>query len=507
MSRRRQFVILGPLKTGGGSILPPSNGGNNIAFNSLTFCLFFIIIYSLYLVLNHRWQNRLLLAASYVFYGWWDWRFLSLLGISTLVDYFCSLKIASSVDPKIRKKFLLISLCVNLGMLGFFKYFNFFAGSFSALFALGGWEVHPLMLHIILPIGISFYTFQTMGYVIDVYRKQLDPPASLLDFALFVSFFPQLVAGPIERANHLLPQVIHPRTITWDQVYEGGYLLLWGFFKKLFVADNLARLADAHFKTSPPYNGVLSLMALYGFAFQIYCDFSAYSDIARGVAKGMGFELMVNFNLPYFSTNPRQFWKRWHISLSTWLKDYLYIPLGGNRKGAVRTYLNLFLVMLLGGLWHGAAWTFVIWGAYHGGLLILHRCFQRFSGKTQAVENDFYRPVFSALKMILFFHLICLGWLFFRAASLTQALQMLQGILLHFNTTQGAYAGLRSAAGQFLFYVSFVLGVEAIQYYRKDLMAVFKMPAPFKACLYSLCILLILIFGVTGVKPFIYFQF
>jgi len=337
-----------------------------VVFNSLQFFLFFAVVYSLYLAFNHKWQNRMLLVASYVFYGTWDWRFLSLIVISTIIDYYCGIKIDEITDAKKRKQFLAISIVANLSMLGFFKYFNFFAENLQALCCFFGFQVQPHFLNIILPVGISFYTFQTMSYTIDIYKGQLKPTRKFFDFALFVSFFPQLVAGPIERASHLLPQILSKRKVTIDKFCEGCYLIFWGLFLKVFVADNLARLVDPIFASDPPYNGVKVLLGLYAFAFQIFGDFAGYSNIARGLGKCMGFDIMVNFNLPYFVTNPSDFWRRWHISLSTWLRDYLYIPLGGNKKGTLFTYRNLAITMFLGGLWHGAAWTFIIWGAYRG---------------------------------------------------------------------------------------------------------------------------------------------
>ncbi|HOU36689.1 MAG TPA: MBOAT family O-acyltransferase, partial [Candidatus Omnitrophota bacterium] len=349
-----------------------------MVFNSFAFLVFFVIVFSLYLALDHKRQNIMLFAASYVFYAWWDWRFLFLLAASTVIDYFCGLKIHGSRDVRERRFFLWCSIAANLGILGFFKYYNFFVSSLQSLLIRCGISIEPPMLHIILPLGISFYTFQTMSYTIDVFRGNIAPTRKFVDFALFVSFFPQLVAGPIERASHLLPQVSAPRTLTLEKFAQGCYLIFWGLFQKMFIADNLAKIVDPVFAARAPYQGGMVLIALYAFAFQIYCDFSGYSNIARGLGKCMGFDIMINFDLPYFSSNPRQFWQRWHISLSRWLKDYLYIPLGGNRKGGLMTYRNLGLTMLLGGLWHGASWTFVVWGLYHGVLLVIHRATEPF---------------------------------------------------------------------------------------------------------------------------------
>ena len=301
-------------------------------FNSIQFFVFFLIVYSLYLILNHKWQNRMLWLASYIFYGCWDWRFLSLIIISSGVDFYCGAKIDAANESCQRRKFLFVSVAVNLIILGFFKYFNFFVSSLNSLFIAFGLSIDIPILTIVLPVGISFYTFQTMSYTIDIYYKKIKPVDSFSDFCLFVAFFPQLVAGPIERAKNLLPQILRPRKVNLCDFYSGSYLIFWGIFLKVFIADNLAQVVDPIFIKEPPYMGKEVLVSLYAFSFQIFCDFAGYSNIAIGVARCMGFKLMNNFNLPYFSTNPSEFWQRWHISLSSWLRDYLYIPLGGNRE-------------------------------------------------------------------------------------------------------------------------------------------------------------------------------
>lgn len=343
-------------------------------FNSFEFLAFLCIVLPVYFFLKHlRRQNYWLLAASYFFYGCWDWRFLSLIVISTLNDYFCAKGIDRAQTPARRRIFLWLSIGVNLGILGFFKYYGFFVGSLTDLLGVFHITFHPKLLDVILPMGISFYTFQTMSYTIDVYQRKYPASHRFLDFALYVAFFPQLVAGPIERAHRLLHQIETPRCFSSTQFKEGCYLIYLGLFQKVFVADNLARIVNPVFAVNGDQNGALVLIAVYAFAFQIFCDFAGYTNIARGVAKLFGFELMLNFNLPYLAKNPQDFWRRWHISLSTWLRDYLYIPLGGSRLGPWRNLRNLVLVMALGGLWHGAAWTFVIWGLYHGLLLAGHR--------------------------------------------------------------------------------------------------------------------------------------
>ncbi len=484
-------------------------------FNSLDFGVFLLIVLGVYYALGlsrrsglFRIQNAMLLVASYVFYGWWDERFLFLIAASTVIDYTAGLVMdrggmtrgqrakasaalllsapaflmvdwgamwcgmwggswnevfrvtpmslwATGVSaavvvlgnvahtgvvrlssPVRRRAMLTLSMAANLGLLGVFKYYGFFVGSmYEAIASLGLEGVDPswLRLEVVLPVGISFYTFQTMSYTIDVYRRQLPATDRLLDFGLFVAFFPQLVAGPIERASHLLPRLMAPRRPTLEMFSRGSYLILFGLFKKIAVADGLAASVNSIYN-APPGSGVTSVdvtVATVFFAIQIYCDFSGYTDVARGVAKLMGVDLMINFDQPYFSTNPAEFWHRWHISLSTWLRDYLYIPLGGNRKGPGRTYVNLMLTMLLGGLWHGAAWNYVLWGAYQGGILCIHRKYLQMRGRSRKpasltaafdVQPGWGRRVavlgYKAVMIGLFFAVTCYGWLLFRCVGI-----------------------------------------------------------------------------------------
>lgn len=479
-------------------------------FNSLQFAVFFIIVYALYISINHKWQNRMLLVASYIFYGAWDWRFLFLIIVSTVLDYYCGLGIHASKDEKRRKLFLFFSVFGNLSILGFFKYFNFFASNLQVLLGRFGFTIQPHFLHIILPVGISFYTFQTMSYTIDIYRRKMRPTKRFFDFALFVAFFPQLVAGPIERARRLLPQILFPRKLGLAKFYEGAYLIFWGLFQKVFVADNLARIVDPVFAGTAPYNGTKVLIALYAFAFQIFCDFAGYSNIARGLGKCMGFDIMVNFRLPYFSTSPREFWQRWHISLSSWMRDYLYISLGGNRKGAILTYRNLMITMLLAGLWHGAAWTFIVWGIYHAALLIIQRLTQPLFGRISLPKNIFIERVWFLVRVIFFFHLTCLGWLVFRAESMAQVYNMLQGLLFNFHIA----LGLADMIGGMSYFILFLLVIQVLQYVKKDLLLVIKWPKYAKLIFIVAIIYLSfsgVIFGgnvlIKGGNPFIYFQF
>lgn len=389
-------------------------------FSEANFWLFFAIVFALYIILSHRNQNRMLLVASYVFYGFWDWRFLGLIFLSTAVDYLVALRMEAELSQRRRKMLLMLSLVGNLGMLAVFKYLGFFVASFTDLLTQIGLRADPVMLNIVLPVGISFYTFQTLSYTIDVYRRDIRAESDFLNFALFVAFFPQLVAGPIERATHLLPNITNPRQITWDGLSRGAVLCLVGLIKKIVIADGVATSVNAVYANPSP-SGLDVLIGTWLFAIQIYCDFSGYTDIARGVSKMLGFDLMRNFAQPYFATNPQEFWRRWHISLSTWLRDYLYVSLGGNRHGRWKTYRNLMLTMLLGGLWHGAAWNFVLWGAYQGGLLAVHRAVSGRQGHPgEGVARSAQDWLWRGVRIMLFFQVVCYGWLLFRAQSFGQ---------------------------------------------------------------------------------------
>ncbi len=464
-------------------------------FNSFVFLGFFAAFYPVYLLLQraHRVQNYWLLAASYVFYGYWDVRFLLLLIGSTTADYFIGRAMGTTERAAARKRLLVASLVVNLGVLGFFKYFNFFEASFVALLRSLGIAADPIALSVVLPVGVSFYTFQSIGYIVDVYRGHVAPIRRIDDYALFVAFFPQLMAGPISRAPHLIPQVATPRRIEAAQVHAGLALILLGFFKKVVVADNVAVVADAVFNHHDQYHGLDLALGALAFTVQIYGDFSGYSDIARGLAKLLGFELMVNFRLPYFAASPSEFWQRWHISLSTWLRDYLYIPLGGNRGGELRTIRNLMLTMVLGGLWHGAAWNFVLWGAFHGVLLVLYR---RFGGAQ--VESIW--PV-RMVQVALMFSLTVIGWVLFRATSFEQ--------IVHFFS----HAGLeRSAetpwlAERVLWCALPLFAIELLQHVRGDLLAFAKVWLPVRVGVYSAMFLAIVVFAAREQTEFIYFQF
>ena len=475
-------------------------------FNTFQFGLFFLVVYTLYLLLDHKKQNRMLLAASYFFYGCWDWRFLSLLLLTTTLDYYFGHQVAAAKDGPQRKRFVTLSIFANLGILGFFKYFNFFADSLKDLFGFFGFQADIFTLKVLLPIGISFYTFQSMSYVLDIYRKEIKPAKNFLDFALYTSYFPHLVAGPIMRATTLLPQVENPRTLDGEQIRRGIFLVLWGLFKKVIIADNMAAIVNPIFAQSGPINGAQAMIGIYAFAFQIYGDFSGYSDMARGLSKMMGFELMHNFNLPYFAKNPQEFWRRWHISFSTWLRDYLYIPLGGNRKGGIRTYANLMITMLLGGLWHGAAWTFVIWGMFHGMLLCIHRMLQTPLEHWIHPVNRIGATAWLTARIVFMFHLTCLGWLIFRAHSLSQAGLFLDGI---FSRWVWDWDTLRYFK-QFSFYISALLIVQIVQYSKQNLNYVYAAPRFVRfsvGVLMAGVVMISLLVGLPNATEFIYFQF
>ena len=474
-----------------------------MVFNSIHFVGFFLVVYALYRALPHRAQNWMLVAASYYFYAAWDWRFLGLLAGSTVVDFFVARYLWRATDPGRRRWALVGSLAFNLGMLGFFKYFNFFEESLAALFGAVGWQLDFVTLNVLLPIGISFYTFMTISYVIDVYRGDIQPADNFIDFALFVAYFPHLVAGPILRASLLLPQIARPRTIHRTQVVEGLWLVGWGYFQKMFVADNLARLVDTVFGPSATPTGLDVLVATYAFAFQIYGDFAGYSNIARGVSKLMGIELNVNFLFPYFVTSPQEFWRHWHISLSTWLRDYLYIPLGGNRGGERRTNRNLMITMALGGLWHGAAWTFVLWGVYQGLVLVIARRIARLAGaRGWRVPAGLTWP--RVLLGLVMFHVTCYGWLVFRAESVAQLAEFSRLLLTDLRPSASTVGSLLVPC---VLTIAPLLAVHIHQARRGSELAPLAAPLPWRYAVYGAVFYLVLLFGDFEGAQFIYFQF
>jgi len=400
-----------------------------VLFNSLDFAVFLPVVFVLYwLALGRRtrWQNLFVLAASYVFYGWWDWRFLSLIFVSSCVDYLVGLGLGTAVKERTRRLLLFASISVDLGLLGFFKYYNFFAESFSSAFSLLGHQWDPTTLRIILPVGISFYTFQAMSYSIDVYRRRLEPTRDIVAFLAFVSFFPQLVAGPIERASHLLPQFHRARVFDYNRAVDGLRQMLCGLFKKIVIADNCARYVNVIFGDYTSYGGSTLLLGAVLFSLQIYGDFSGYSDIAVGTSRLFGFDLSRNFAFPYFSRDVAEFWRRWHISLSTWFRDYVYIPLGGSRCPRTQQVRNVVIVFLVSGLWHGANWTFVVWGAIHAMCLLPLVLLGTRRKDREIVAEGRLRPSWRELaEMIATFALVTTAWVFFRSESLGQAVSYL----------------------------------------------------------------------------------
>jgi D-alanyl-lipoteichoic acid acyltransferase DltB (MBOAT superfamily) len=472
-------------------------------FNTLEFWLFFALVLGVYLALPRRPQNLWLLLASYFFYACWDWRFLGLLLLSTSVDWTLANLIRRARSRAHARRFVGLSVAVNLAFLGFFKYANFFVHSAEALLARLGLQPGGLYLDIVLPVGISFYTFQSISYIVDVYRGEIEPARDPLDFALFVAFFPHMVAGPIMPSRDLLPQMQQPRRPSWDEAWRGLHLAAWGLFKKVVVADNLALVAGPIFAREFGFRpGVMHLGAL-AFAFQIYCDFSGYTDIARGLARVMGFRLMDNFHHPYFATCITDFWRRWHISLSTWLRDYLYVPLGGNRAGPWLTQRNLMLTMLLGGLWHGAAWNFVLWGGYQGLLLVLERWW---GGQRLVVDLrtlvTWPARLLGLARVLVTFHFVCLGWILFRA----EAVGPLPLMVRSFMDITG-WLHMPAAAWTVTIYVLLVLSVDVLQYTSGDELVLLRLPWPLRGLVYATGLYVFVIFGRFESNAFIYFQF
>jgi alginate O-acetyltransferase complex protein AlgI len=485
-------------------------------FNSLEFAFFLPIVFLLYWFVfnkNLKQQNTLLVFASYVFYGWWDWRFLSLIAFSSFIDYTVGLGLLKTENLKKRKSLLIISICVNLGFLGIFKYFNFFAESFVDAFSLFGKEIDPLQLRIILPVGISFYTFQTLSYSIDVYKKKLEPTKDIVSFLAFVSFFPQLVAGPIERATHLLPQFYEKRNFDYHKSVDGMRQILWGLVKKIIIADNCATFANMTFNNYSDKPGSVLILGAVFFAFQIYGDFSGYSDIAIGTSRLFGFDLMQNFSFPYFSRDIAEFWRRWHISLNTWFRDYLYIPLGGSRGGKLFKIRNTFIIFLVSGLWHGANWTFVTWGALNA-LFFLPVMLSNNNRKhlEPVAKNNSFPSVSEFIAMFSTFSMVCFAWIFFRAENLTHALSYLNGILsksLWILPKGSDFSGTSiHPVTMFSLLFAFIL----IEWFgRKSQYAIqhfyLNSKQPVRIAFYYSLIAAIMVFGSFQDNQFIYFQF
>ncbi len=471
-------------------------------FNSLAFAIFLPIVLICYYALPLKGQNRFLLAASLVFYAWWDWRFLGLLAATILIDYYASHAVYRAKSHAIKRRWMWLSIGTNLTVLGIFKYSNFFIQSFARMLTAIGLEAHVPLLQLVLPVGISFYTFMSMAYVIDVYREELVPTNHLLDFALFVCYFPHLVAGPILRAPQLLPQLTHERKLTKQQVSEGVALIVIGLVRKVVVADLLAPMVGEAFTKMGEMTSLDLWIRMCLFSLQLYGDFAGYSDIARGVSKLFGIELNLNFATPFLSENITEFWRRWHISLSSWLRDYVYIPLGGSRKGLGRTYLNNFLTMVIGGLWHGANWTYVVWGALNGIYLGVHK------GYLQAINaqspRGIERPRWTwktPFKIFFTFQLAAFAFLIFRSPNFSTA--------WHYITRMASgIPGWHQGSTIFLFPVV-VLGliIDAAQYTKLGERWVHRAHLVPRAIAFGLLFALVLIAGSDNSQPFIYFQF
>lgn len=482
-------------------------------FNSLDFVIFFPIMFALYWVCsrNLKLRNAYILAASYLFYGWWDWHFLFLIVISSFVDYYVGKRLGTEEKLKTRKLLLYLSLLVNLGFLVYFKYFNFFIESFVDAFSLFGQKLEISTLKIILPVGISFYTFQTLSYTIDIYKRKFKPTQDIVAFFAYVAFFPQLVAGPIERASHLLPQFSKLYKFNYKLVKSGLQLMLWGFFKKVVIADRLALLVNEVYNNPGEHTGTSLIIATLFFTFQIYCDFSGYSDIAIGLSRTMGFDLMKNFDSPYFSKSITEFWRRWHISLSTWFRDYVYIPLGGSKKGKYRTYLNLFLVFFISGLWHGAAITFVIWGTIHGIIIVIEKATAKSRSKVYKIvglDKDIFsnRIIFGTIT----FCIVVFAWIFFRANTFADSRYIVSNLFNFSGTTDFSALGL--SAFNFNFALASICVLVFLEYVNKaiNLKQTFNSQNFFfRWSIYICSVLLILLYGVYGSDSpeFLYFQF
>ena len=474
-------------------------------FHSTTFLIFFIIVFLLYIKSNHYYQNRLLLVASYIFYGAWEWRYLGLLMISTITDYFCGIYVEKS-KQEFKKFFVWISIFVNLSLLGIFKYYDFFVDQFKLLLFNFGLNIDPIYLNVALPVGISFYTFQTISYTVDVYRGKLPACKNFFDFALYVSFFPQLVAGPIERGIRFLPQILKPRDFNYQNIKEGAYCIFWGLFMKVVIADNMADLVNPVYDTKNlNLDGGLVLISTYAFAIQIYCDFSGYSLIAIGLAKTMGIELMENFRRPYFSLNISDFWRRWHISLSSWFRDYMFSPLYiyfqssklfKNRSIQFRHLIFfmtvLFLTEFLLGLWHGAGWNYALFGVYHAFLIGGYYFIKKYWDK---LEKN--------LQIFLTFNLACIGWLIFRSEDLLHSWTLIKSIFSPWEFDDNFYSYLK----QFSILVLALFVHEIIEEIKNKRYAIFYLPKLLQYFIYTFITIIMLLFGQFGAKKFIYFQF
>jgi D-alanyl-lipoteichoic acid acyltransferase DltB (MBOAT superfamily) len=476
-----------------------------MVFNSLTFALFFIPVYALYLVLPRKWQNVLLLLASYLFYSFWDWRFLSIIWLSTAINFLSGRAIGQIEGDRRRKRALAACIALNLVILGIFKYFNFFADSLQIFLWAVGIHAGRTTLQVILPLGISFYTFQAMTYPIDIYRRVIPPEKRWGDFALFVAFFPNLVAGPIERARNMLPQIARQRRVASGDFAAGAWLIFWGLFKKIVVADNLAAITAIAFDPTGVVAGATALVSMFAFAFQVYADFSGYSDMARGLARLMGFTVMQNFRTPFFASNLYDLWQRWHISLTTWIKEYVYYPLalarfGGRQLAAPAVVILTWAIM---GFWHGAEWRFVVWGVYHGVLIVLYNRMRPFLYWVRP-RSGIARGAWGALGAATVFTLFSAGLLFFAVDSVKGV-----GAVL-FNIAAGFLRGLPLDGNLVSYVLPFILPIialESFQFAKDDELAVFRLPAIVQAAAYFAVFYYLVLAGSFNAKAYYYFQF
>jgi alginate O-acetyltransferase complex protein AlgI len=476
-------------------------------FNSLPFLVFIIIVLPVFYLLKGNLRLFFVLIASYIFYGWWDWRFLGLLMFSTIMDYTLAKNIDKENNQLKRKWLLRISLIVNLGMLGFFKYFNFFIGSFNDIMTQIGLPSSSKALHIILPIGISFYTFQSLSYTLDVYYKKIQAEKSLLKFASFIALFPQLVAGPIVRAFDFLPQMEdNNRGPLKTDLLHGLDQIFTGYIKKVVIADSLAPVVDGAFASPVDFSSINLIVGIIFYSFQIYCDFSGYSDIATGLARMMGYRFPVNFNIPYISASFSEFWTRWHISLSSWLRDYLYIPLGGNRKGKFNTYRNLMVTMLLGGLWHGANWTFIFWGFLHGGYQVTQKFLEEgFKKLNLFPEKAFSKIAFKLTTIIVVYIGVCYAWIFFRAPDFATASLYIKGILAFDDMSINSLVNkFWIVKGVILIALLFIFDLISTKI---EFMRLFDKKPILRPSFYALVIWAVSLLGTFSENGFIYFQF
>jgi len=471
--------------------------------NSLLFLYFFTVFLVVYFFIhrNIKYRNVLLLLGSYVFYGICNWKFLFLILGTTAFDYYAGLKIQERKDSKriSPKAWLVLSIVCSVGILFIFKYYNFFLESVLWPLKALGVNLNSPGLKIMAPIGISYYTFKTVSYVCDVYNGKIAAERSFINYALYVSFFPEIIAGPIDKAEFLLSQFREEKKFSSEKFCRSVYLIFWGLFKKIYIADNLAYLVNTGFGKPTPQSALI-LISIYAYTIQLYCDFSGYIDMARGCAGILGFDTSINFNLPYFAKDPSDFWKRWHITLSVWIKDYIYIPLGGNRKGVRRTYINIMITMTLCGLWHGAGWTYVVWGAYHGLLLISYKAIKPYTQKIFTFKSSAANKTVSVFSIIIFFHLTCFGWLIFRAENMTQVLNMCSGILGNMNFKGSGIASL-------ILYSLPLFVYQIFQYTKENLDFIFSIDFRVRGIIYAIIFWLLTIYGEFGGGEFIYGKF